>query len=174
MITDFVNFTKITAKFSPETIINELNKIYSAFDIITKKYSSERIKTIGDAYLAVNGLSESSPYSLENIVECGLEMIEFLNERNKKSNLQWEIRVSVVSGEIIGGIVGVDKYLFDVFGNAVNLAFRLNSVTDPMKLLVLEEDRDTLKNTFVCEPVGAFLLKGKGYHNLYSVERDRF
>ncbi len=172
LVTDFVNFTTISSKFSPETIINELNDLYSAFDIITNKYSSERIKTIGDAYLAVNGLSESNPYSLENMIECGLEIIEFLENRNRSAKIKWRIRVSVVSGEIIGGIVGVDKYLFDVFGNTVNLAFRLNSVADPMQLLVLEEDADKLRTTFVCESIGAFLLKGKGYHNLFSVKKD--
>ncbi len=174
LITDFVNFTQISSKLPPETMINELNELYSAFDNIAEKYSSERIKTIGDAYFAVNGLSESNPYSLENIVELGLEMMEFLKARNKKSEIKWEIRVSVVSGEIIGGIVGIDKYLFDVFGNTINLAFRLNSVCDPMQLFVLEEDADKLKNIFNCNFVGSFLLKGKGYHNLYSIEKYHF
>jgi class 3 adenylate cyclase len=167
---DFVGFTNISANLEPEYLIKELNDIFTAFDDIMSKYHCERIKTIGDAYMAVCGMPEKEPNHAKNMVLASMEILKFLEERNRKSELKWEIRVGINSGKVVGGIVGVRKYLYDVFGNTINTASRMESNSVPMRINVSQSTYDLVKNEFNFEERKPIVVKGLGLTKMYFVE----
>ena len=124
---DIVGFTEASSNLDPKKLINELNDIYSAFDDIMIKYDCERIKTIGDAYLAVCGMPQENTQHAEMMLKASFEIIQYIKKRNISAQLRWQIRIGLHSGNVVGGIVGVKKYIYDVFGDTIN------TVTCPKK-----------------------------------------
>ena len=167
---DIVRFTKLSAMLDPESLIDELNDMFTAFDDIMEKYQCERIKTIGDAYLAVCGISRPNPDHALNMVKAGIEAIEYINNRNKNTLIQWKIRVGIHSGDVVGSVVGVKKYLYDIFGDAVNTASRMETYSEPMKITISEETHDLVKHCFQCVERPPMMIKGKGKMKTYFVE----
>jgi class 3 adenylate cyclase len=173
---DIVGFTQASSKLDPKKLINELNEIYTAFDEIMIKYDCERIKTIGDAYLAVCGMPQQNTRHAEMMLRAALDIIRFTEERSKSSALNWKIRIGLHSGNVVGGIVGIKKYIYDVFGDTINTASRMESYSVPMKVNISSETYDLVKDTdFVKdnnisfekrEPVN---VKGKGAMEMYFV-----
>jgi DNA-binding response OmpR family regulator len=148
MVSDLVNFTRKTCYMKSEVFFSELNELYTGFDAIMKKNDCERIKTIGDAYLAVCGMSETFENHALKMSNAAVEIVQFLNQRNLVSEFNWEVRIGLHSGEIIGGIVGTEKFTFDVFGTAVNTAFRMESLSEPMRINVSHETYNKIINHF--------------------------
>ena len=167
LFSDIVGFTQAAAEISPEILINELNELFTAFDNIIAQNHSERIKTIGDAYLAVCGMPEENPDHAVNIVTAAQQFIEFLQKRNQTARHQWQIRIGIHSGEVVGGIVGVKKYIYDIFGDAVNMASRVESSCTPMRIAISESTYRLTTDKFVFEQRPLIELKGKGPTNLY-------
>jgi adenylate cyclase len=167
---DIVNFTHKSTTISPVTLIDELNQIFTAFDNIIEKYSCERIKTIGDSYMAVSGLPEADPRHAYQIVSCCVDMIHFIRKRNTQSPHTWEIRVGVHTGEVVAGVVGVKKYIYDVFGDSINTASRMESNSEPMKINISESTWNLIKDEFDTEPRGEVDVKGKGKLRMYFVK----
>ena len=171
MFTDFVGFTTIAQQISASKLISELNEIFTEFDKITESYSSERIKTIGDAYMCVSGLQTSEQGPQQNLTEIAMEMIKFLQTRNLSNDIQWKLRVGIASGDSIGGIVGKTKYLFDLFGDAVNTAARMESYSEPQSINVDEKTYSSLCENprfhFTKRPIA--FVKGKGDMQMYFV-----
>lgn len=159
---DIVGFTEKSNFLEPKVLISELNDIFTGFDKIVMKNSCERIKTIGDAYLCVCGMPLPNPDHAYNIVKSAVEMIEFIKKRNEGSVHKWNIRVGVNSGSVIGGIVGVKKYIYDVFGDAVNTASRMESNSFPMRINVSESTYNLVKDSFEFTDRGEVEVKGKG------------
>ena len=166
---DMVNFTNMSAGMSPELLIKELSTIFTTFDEIIENNRCERIKTIGDAYLAVCGLPNSDSNHAVNITHSALECLEYLKERNSLSKWNWEARIGVHSGSVVGGIVGTKKYVYDVFGDTVNTASRVETASEPMRLTVSDSTYQLIKDKFVTESRGVVNLKGKGLIPLYFV-----
>jgi class 3 adenylate cyclase len=164
---DIVNFTQKSATISPSVLIDELNQIFTAFDNIIEKYSCERIKTIGDSYMAVSGLPVPDPRHAYQIVTCCIEMIRFIRKRNTQSPYIWEIRVGIHSGEVIAGVVGVKKYIYDVFGDSINTASRMETNSEPMKINISETTWNLVKDEFDTEPREELEVKGKGKLRMY-------
>lgn len=162
LFSDFVDFTENSAKMTPEALIGELSEIFSAFDEIIEKNNCERIKTIGDAYMAVCGMPEKDPEHAQNIINAALEFIEYLKQRNSSSQYHWENRIGINSGALVGGIVGTKKYIYDIFGDSVNLAARLEQNSEPLKILVSEATFALAKDNFSFEEEQNIELKGKG------------
>lgn len=131
---DFVNFTKNARTLSAKNLIGELNNLYTAFDDIMEKNGCERIKTIGDAYLAVCSISGSVKDHAAKMAAAAKEILEFLETRNRSQNLQWHIRIGLHCGDLVGGIVGTKKYLYDIFGDTVNIASRMESLAESMSM----------------------------------------
>lgn len=129
---DFVNFTENARTLSPTELIGELNELYTAFDDIMEKNNCERIKTIGDAYLAVCSISATVKDHAAKTAKAAKEILGFLEERNRSHTLQWNIRIGLHCGDLVGGIVGTKKYLYDIFGDTVNIASRMESLADSM------------------------------------------
>ena len=131
MFTDFVGFTQMSERLSASELISQLNLIFTGFDAIVDKHSSERIKTIGDAYMCVSGLTQSETNSANNLVDIGFEMLDYLEEHNEKFSTAWEMRIGIATGDCVGGVVGEKKYLFDLFGDTVNMASRMETHSEP-------------------------------------------
>ncbi|MDB3920452.1 adenylate/guanylate cyclase domain-containing protein [Paracoccaceae bacterium] len=175
MFTDFVGFTKISQEISATKLISELNDIFSEFDRITENHASERIKTIGDAYMCVSGLEHSAQSPQRNLISIALRMIAFLENRNQQNELEWHLRLGIASGDSVAGIVGQTKYLFDLFGDAVNTAARMESYSEPQSInidqktyLALADAPDLL---FIKRPIT--FVKGKGDMQMYFVTSAR-
>lgn len=167
---DIVGFTNISSQLEPKLLIGELNEIFTGFDDIMEKHSCERIKTIGDAYLAVSGMPERNEEHASNMVRAALEIREFLEERNKSSEIQWNIRIGIHTGKVVGGIVGVKKYIYDVFGDTINTTSRMESNSESMRINVSETTYSLIKDQFTFTPRQPMEIKGKGEMLMYFLE----
>lgn len=168
--TDMVGFTQLASRIKPKQLIDELNMIFTAFDDIVGKYHCERIKTIGDSYMAVCGLPEEDVRHAENIIRSAVEMIHYLESKNMESDIEWKMRVGIHSGNVIAGVVGTKKYLYDVFGDTINTASRFEAASEPMRINVSETTYELTKDIFKFEPRGEFELKGKGKVSMYFLK----
>lgn len=169
LFTDFVGFTRMSTRLDPAALIGELNEMFTAFDAIMLRRGAERIKTIGDGYMAVAGLGGAPGEPAATMVECAREILAYVEGRNRSGRLEWKIRIGIAAGPGVGGVVGTTKYLFDLFGDTINTASRMESNSQPMRINVSEEVYRRLKDrcAFVeREPVE---VKGKGPMKMYFV-----
>ena len=176
---DIVEFTRISSALEPKELISELNTVYTAFDEIMVKNNCERIKTIGDTYMAVSGMPEQNKKHAELMLNSAFEMVDYLNARNLASELQWQMRIGLHSGNVVGGIVGVKKYIYDVFGDAINTAFRMESHSEPMRINISESTFSILKERnfpdaekIVFTKRESIEVKGKGKMTMYFASRQ--
>lgn len=169
---DIVGFTKASATMDPDELISELNDMFTAFDDIFVRHECERIKTIGDAYMAVCGMPVRNEKHAENIVNAAVDVIRYLNERNATHQHKWNIRIGINSGRAVGGIVGVRKYLYDVFGDTVNTASRMESNSEVMRINVSENTYHLLKDKYNFTERPPLEVKGKGLMNMYFLETN--
>lgn len=181
LFSDLVNFTSISSRIDPNLLIAELNEIFTAFDEIMEKYKCERIKTIGDAYLAVCGLPIKNNDHIENIIYAAIEIVNYLSERNenaqKRNKLIWQVRIGVHTGVVVAGLVGIKKYIYDIFGDTVNIASRMESSSEPMKINISESTYLKLiskysnkKLSFGFEDRQPIEIKGKGLMKMYFIK----
>jgi class 3 adenylate cyclase len=155
---------------SPEKLIEELSDVFGEFDEICERNSAVRIKTIGDAYMAASGLTNEDPDHADNLVQTGLEFIEFLHKRNANNELKWRCRIGVHSGSVIAGIVGKTRFIYDVVGDDVNIAARVESNGKEMAVSFTNDTKIQLKSNLDVYELGNVMLKGKGERKLYFVE----
>ncbi|MFM2286729.1 MAG: hypothetical protein RLZZ543_2226 [Bacteroidota bacterium] len=167
---DFVGFTSVTSTLSPEMLIDELSSIFGEFDEICKQNGTMRIKTIGDAYMAVSGLDADDSHHADKLLNCGLDFIRFLTERNKLNQPAWNCRIGIHSGQVIGGIVGKTRFVYDIMGDSVNIAARVESNGHPMKVAITDSTRQLLKQKYPIEAMGNVHLKGKGEMSLFLID----
>jgi len=176
LFTDFKNFTQISEKMPAEDLINELNYCFKAFDDICDRFGIEKIKTIGDSYMAAGGLPVSNPDSLKNTVLAGLEMIEVVKklseEGNKSNHIPFEMRCGIHTGKVAAGIVGHKKFQYDVWGDTVNTASRMESNGVEGAVNISSACYDALKDDPQFEFIdrGKVNAKGKGEVNMYLVK----
>lgn len=169
LFADIVNFTEIAAQLDPTELIKELNDIFSEFDRIFSKHNCVRIKTVGDAYMAAGGLPESDIRHCEHILQAACEARQYLHERNLNSHsrYQWQMRFGVNSGSVVGGIVGREKYIYDILGDTVNTASRIEHASEAMQINVSQSTRDLAAGAFEFAARGAVEVKGKGPLEMY-------
>lgn len=172
LFTDLNNFTKRSYSIPPSLLIEELNDIFTHFDEITEKYNCERIKTIGDAYMAVSSLCYTSDayFNLMSIAKSAIEMMHYLQNRKSKINMQWEMRAGIHYGKVIGGVVGVKKYLYDIFGKTVNIAARMEQYSEASKINVSEDVKNILSKDFDFEKRKLQNVKGLGETQMYYLK----
>jgi len=174
LFTDIVNFTAKSALISPAELIGELNIIFTEFDNIIERNHCERIKTIGDAYLAVSGITpQQRKAHVANMLNAALEIIYFLKRRNDESEHHWEIRAGIHTGSLVGGIVGVKKYIYDIFGDTVNTAARLEQHSSPMRINVSHAVFEAVQDQFEFTEREPVEMKGKGLQKMYFLERPK-
>ncbi|SDD91521.1 MULTISPECIES: adenylate/guanylate cyclase domain-containing protein [Kordiimonas] len=170
LMLDFVDFTEMAVARDPGALIAELNDIFSAFDRIVELFDCERIKTIGDAYMAVAGLPEPNSDHATQLARVALRMKRYLEKRNAAHPTQWRFRIGIATGPLIGSIVGIQKYVYDVFGPAVNLAARLESACEPMKITVCQPTEELIRNNFSLTQLPLVDVKGFGEQQLYTLD----
>ena len=174
IFTDFKGFTEMTEMLSAEDLVSEINLCFSEFDAIMSKYGIEKIKTIGDAYMAASGLPIPDPDHAIKAVDAAIEMVDFIAKR--KSSLEslnkpaFEMRVGLNTGHVIAGIVGTKKFQYDIWGDTVNIASRMESGGEPGKVNISESTYTLVKERFKCIPRGKIKAKGKGEMEMYFVE----
>jgi adenylate cyclase len=172
LMLDFVGFTEMAISREPGPLIAELNDVFTSFDRIMEHSSCERIKTIGDGYMAVAGVPEPDPDHEFNIARAALRMRKFLERRNTSAVNRWQCRIGIGYGPVIGSIVGVQKYVYDIFGPAVNMAARLEGLCDPMQILVSAELTERIHDDFVLRSVGTVDIKGFGLQEVFALEGE--
>ncbi|HEX9825040.1 MAG TPA: adenylate/guanylate cyclase domain-containing protein [Flavobacteriaceae bacterium] len=173
LFTDFKDFTKLAASISANQLVVELNDIFGQFDDIMDEFGIEKIETIGDAYLAVSGLPrENSDHALR-CVNAAFRMLEVLDQRNVTSEINWNMRIGIHTGPVIAGVVGKKKFSFDIFGDSVNTASRIESNGEVGKVNISQATYELLKNepNLVFESRGRIEAKGKGEIEMYFVTK---
>ena len=170
---DLVGFTSASSQLDPRTLIAELNDLFTHFDNIVEANHCERIKTIGDAYLAVCGMPVPDADHARNMVRAAVEMVRWLEARNAASPLQWRMRAGIHSGPVVGAVVGVKKYIYDVFGDTINTASRMESNSEPMRINLSESAHALVRDAFPCIARPAVEVKGKGLMRMYFVDLSR-
>jgi len=174
MFTDFVDFTRITENLTPVELIGELNKFFIRFDDIIGKYNLEKIKTIGDAYMCAGGLPHRDSENPKKVVLAALEIQKFVNECNKEkleSNEPiWEIRIGIHTGDIIAGVVGKKKFAYDIWGDTVNTASRMESSGESGKINISGYTYKYVRDYFDCTYRGKVKAKNKEDIDMYFVD----
>ena len=177
LFSDFQNFTSIAERLTPEELVEELDKCFKAFDFIIAQYEDiEKIKTIGDAYMCASGLSDRKSLPL-NLIRAALEMQEFLKEqkeeRNRLGKPYFEARIGIHTGPVVAGVVGVNKFAYDIWGDTVNIAARVESNGQVGRVNISESTYSLVKYKFDCSYRGKVEAKNKGLLDMYFVERER-
>ncbi|MCB0546649.1 MAG: hypothetical protein KDD19_03625 [Phaeodactylibacter sp.] len=177
MFSDFINFTSISEQLSPEDLVEELDKCFKAFDFILSQYDDiEKIKTIGDAYMCASGLTgrRGMPY---NIIRAALEMQQFLNEqKQEKMRLgkpYFEARIGIHTGSVVAGVVGVNKFAYDIWGDTVNIAARMEANGEEGRVNISNTTYGLVKYQFDCEYRGKVQAKNKGLVDMYFVQKEK-
>ncbi|MBC8158870.1 MAG: adenylate/guanylate cyclase domain-containing protein [Alphaproteobacteria bacterium] len=172
LMLDFVGFTDMAISHDPGALVSELNDIFSAFDRIVEMFNCERLRTVGDSYMAVSGLPEPSPDHVQNMAKVALRMRRYIEKRNGAHTHQWSCRIGINTGPVIGSLVGVQKYVYDLFGPGVNLAARMESASEPMKITLCHETYELIKDDFVFTERGDFEIEGFGQKKLYFLDSE--
>jgi adenylate cyclase len=162
LFADLVNFTTLAGKCSPARIVDLLNTLFSAFDGLAKKLKLEKIKTIGDAYMVAGGIPEEHPGHAHAVADMALGMIDAVLETGKQFGESLEARIGIHSGEVVAGLIGQHRSIYDVWGDTVNTASRLESSGMPSRIHISETTYQKVRDTFNCELRGQVALKGKG------------
>jgi len=162
LFSDLVGFTSLANQCSPARILEILNDLFSAFDALAKRLKLEKIKTIGDAYMVAGGLPEENPNHAIAVAEMALGMIKAVHEAGKRFGEKLEVRVGIHSGEVVAGIIGRHRSIYDVWGDTVNTASRLESSALPNRIQISESTYKKVVGTFSCVPRGSVEVKGKG------------
>lgn len=170
LMLDFAGFTDMAVSRDPTALIGELNDIFTSFDRIVDQFGCERIKTIGDAYMAVAGIPEPGPDDARSIANVALRMLRYLQRRNESSAESWRARIGLHVGPVIGSIVGIQKYVYDIFGPGVNLAARMETLARPMSIVVSEAMHAELRADFEFRDLGETEIKGFGTQRVYELE----
>ena len=178
LFTDFKEFTSKSEQLTPEKLVDEINTCFEAFDAITEKYAIEKIKTIGDAYMAVGGLPELKADSVKRTVLAALEMQHFIEQRHKTKDESHEpafrMRVGINTGPVVAGIVGRKKFQYDIWGDTVNTASRIESMCEIGRVNISQSTYDIIGHDpdFSFESRGKLEVKGKGMMEMYFVTKS--
>ncbi|MCD6010265.1 MAG: hypothetical protein K0Q79_127 [Flavipsychrobacter sp.] len=170
LMTDFVDFTKAGERMSPQELVQELDTCFKAFDEIIVQCRIEKIKTVGDAYLAVCGLPKPDAGHAINIVTAAIKIRDFMvQRRNELGDRTFEIRIGVHTGSVVAGIVGLKKFAYDIWGDTVNTAARLEQHSLPGQINISQTTYDLVYDKFACAYRGEMAVKNKGKMNMYFV-----
>lgn len=172
LMVDFIGHTEMDIAHDPAALVTELNDIFTVFDRITDLFACERIRTVGDSYVAVSGLPEPTPDHAHNVAQVALRMLRYIERRNSAHTEDWHCRIGINSGPVIGSLVGVQKYVYDIFGPGINMAARMETLSEPMQITISEDTYQLIKDDFQCSERGDFEVKGFGTQKLYFLERE--
>jgi class 3 adenylate cyclase len=172
LMIDFVGHTEMEIARDPAALVTELNDMFTVFDRITDMFNCERIRTVGDGYVAVSGLPEPTPDHAHNLARVALRMLRYIERRNAAHTEAWHCRIGINSGPVIGSLVGIQKYVYDIFGPGINMAARMEALSEPMRITISDSTYQLIKDDFVCTERGCYDVKGFGECPLYFLERE--
>ena len=174
MFTDFKDFTKIGGQMSAGQLVKEIDYCFSSFDKIVQKYGIEKIKTIGDSYMCAGGLPAVNKTHATDVIHAALDIRAFMlnhkKEKEAKGETPFEIRIGINTGPVVAGIVGIRKFAYDIWGDTVNIASRLESGGEAGKINISGSTHEQVKNKFKCIYRGKIEAKNKGEIDMYFVE----
>jgi class 3 adenylate cyclase len=172
LFTDFKGFTYYSGSLSPEELVKSVDFYYSKFDEIMEKYGLEKIKTIGDAYMAAGGLPFPTKDHAYKIVMAAFDIAAFVKESKKfnpADQTRFDVRIGINTGPVVAGVVGTKKFAYDIWGDTVNIASRMESKSEPGKINISENTYKLIKDKFECEYRGEIEVKNKGMMKMYFV-----
>jgi len=162
LFSDLVGFTSLASKLSPGQIIEILNNLFSSFDALAKQLRLEKIKTIGDAYMVAGGLPEEQPDHAVAVADMALGMIDAVHQIGLEFSENLQARIGIHSGEVVAGIIGQHRFIYDVWGDTVNTASRLETSGLPDRIQISQETYQRIRDKFHCELRGPVEVRGKG------------
>lgn len=171
LFSDFVGFTSYAENLSPEELVQTIDHYFSKFDLIMETYGLEKIKTIGDAYMAVGGLSFDNVDQAKDMVLAAKEMNDFVAQAKSDTltDATFDIRIGINTGPVVAGVVGTKKFAYDVWGDTVNIASRMESNSQPGRINISENTYSIIKDDFDCEYRGELAVKNRGHLKMYFV-----
>ncbi len=177
LFTDFKGFTTMASQVTPRELLDDLNECFSAFDEICDRHNMEKIKTIGDAYMCVGGVPKANSTNPVDALYTAWSMLLWTKEWNERriaaSKPAWEVRIGVHTGEVVAGVIGKKKFQYDLWGDAVNIASRMESSGEPGRINISSETYELVKDHFKCEYRGDIAVKNRGEIGMYFVDEIR-
>ena len=177
LFSDFKGFTEIAEKLSAEELVNELDQCFRAYDEIIEKYRIEKIKTIGDAYMCATGLNPDTSKDPRHLIDAALEIVAFMDgyakEKEARNEPHFEVRIGIHYGGVVSGVVGLKKFAFDIWGDTVNTAARMESSGEEGKVNISKSTYELIKDEFECSSRGLIEAKGKGAMEMYFVHKRK-
>jgi adenylate cyclase len=171
LFTDFKGFSTIAGKLSPQELVAELNDYFIAFDEIVAKYGLEKIKTIGDAYMCAGGIPVKNHTHAQDAVQAALSMQDFMKKKRGDSE-GWDLRVGIHTGPVVAGVVGKKKYAYDIWGDTVNIASRMESNGEPGKVNVSSATYNLIRDRYECHHRGKISAKNIGEVDMFFIEKE--
>lgn len=177
LFADVKGFTSITENMTPEELITQLDEIFRGFDHITGKYGMEKIKTIGDCYMCASGLPTDENDNARIAVQAAMDLQEFMQGFNGAKKIQdlpcFEIRVGIHTGPVVAGVVGITKFVYDIWGETVNVASQMERCSLPGKINISGQTFSLVKDYFECESRGKIATKGKEEMDMFFVKKKK-
>lgn len=167
LFTDFQDFSTLVSTMKPNDIVNALNEIFSYFDDIVENCRLEKLKTIGDSYMAGCGFPEECTDHALRVIDAAIQMQLFISKKNLISKLKWPMRIGIHSGSVIAGVIGKNKMIYDVWGNTVNIAHRMESNGMAGKINISESTFNLIKEHYNCEYHDSINITEKNKMNMY-------
>ncbi|HVO31912.1 MAG TPA: adenylate/guanylate cyclase domain-containing protein, partial [bacterium] len=162
LFADIVDFTAMATKMQAEQLVTVLNEIFSIFDRLAEKHGLEKIKTIGDAYMVAGGLPVQKPDHTERMAEMALDMLAEVQRRNTERKESVQVRIGMATGPVVAGVIGEKKFAYDLWGDTVNVASRMESTGVPGAIQVTEDVAKRLQERYLVEKRGKVDVKGRG------------
>jgi adenylate cyclase len=169
MFADILNFTLLSALISPGDVVALLNEVFSAFDQLAERHGLEKIKTIGDAYMAASGLPTPRGDHATAAAAMALDMQAALAALNAGRSMPLEIRIGLHSGPVVAGVIGTKKFIYDLWGDTVNIASRMKSHSAADTIQITRATYELIRDDFTCRPQGRITVKGKGEMEVWYI-----
>jgi adenylate cyclase len=169
LFADMVNFTPLSASMPPAQMVDLLNEVFTYFDTLVEKYGVEKIRTIGDNYMVASGVPRPRHDHARVLVRMALEMRDYVSQHTFCGNQRVNFRIGINSGPVVAGVIGRKKFIYDLWGDAVNTASRMESHGTAGKVQITRETYELVRDEFVCEPRGTLNVKGKGEMEVWYV-----
>ena len=173
LFSDISGFVPLARELGAVRIVDLLNTIVSEFDALATKHGVEKIKTIGDAYMAAAGIPQPVPNNTERVARMAFDMLSVIERLRRETGLDIAIRIGIASGPVMAGVIGTQKFSYDVWGDTVNLASRLESRSEPNRILICPGCRDRLAHAFTFESRGQIEIKGVGLQETFFVVGEK-
>jgi guanylate cyclase len=170
LFADMVNFTPMSAEMSPVAMVELLNEIFTHFDGLVERYDLEKIKTVGDCYMVAAGVPRRRTDHAQALVQLALEMREFIQKSNFNASRPVDFRIGINTGSVLAGVIGRKKFIYDLWGDAVNIASRMESHGSGGAIQITRATYECIQDKFVCEAHGTVNVKGKGEMEVWHVK----